>query len=60
MEKKITPRQELAKFVGNGNLRGLLEITANGLSDEAIELLINISSRYCEPKKRSVKKLTKL
>ncbi len=52
---KISPRQELGAFACNGNLRSHLEINANGLSEEAIELLINITIRYCEPPRRKKK-----
>jgi len=47
---KQSPRQELAQFVGDGSLRTLLEISANGLSEGAINLLVDITLRYCEPK----------
>lgn len=47
MEKKISPRQELASFSACGNL-----------SHEAIDLLVNIALRYCTSTNR--KKRNKL
>ena len=55
MEKKKSPRQELAAFAGNGNLRGLLEMNPNGLSHEAIDLLVTIALRYCTSTSRRKK-----
>jgi hypothetical protein len=51
MKDKKSPRQEIAQFANDGSLRGLLEISAIGLSDEAINLLVDIVLRYCEPRK---------
>lgn len=55
MITKKSRRRELASFVFSGDLRGLLEISANGLSPEAIDLLVDIAIRYCEPKKKNKK-----
>ena len=52
---KISPRQQLASFVGRGDLRYALEAKSNGLSEEALELLITIALRYCEPTRRKRK-----
>lgn len=51
MSNEISPRKELGKFVGNGILRSVLEMHPNGLSQEALELLIRIASTYCEPRR---------
>lgn len=51
IEKKKSRRQELSDFVCSGNLRGLLEMSSTGLSKEAIDLLVDITLRYCVPKK---------
>ncbi len=52
--KKQSPRQELRQHTGNGYLRGTLEQHPNGLSNEAINLCIDIVLRYCEysPKRK--------
>lgn len=42
-------RQELRDFTGSGRLRTILEMHG-GLSHEAIDLLVDIALRYCEPK----------
>lgn len=55
MEQKISPRQELARFVGSGGLRGLFEKHSTGLSEQAIDLLIHIALRYCETPRRRKK-----
>lgn len=56
MRNKIkSPRQELSTFCENGDLRGTLEMHPNGLSHGAIELLVNIATRYCERRRRKSK-----
>lgn len=52
---KLSPRQELKEFSNNGNLRASLEGRC-GLSFEAIDLLVNIALRYCDPPTRKRKK----
>lgn len=56
MEKKKSPRQELAAYAGCGNLRGLLEMNATGLSHGAIDLLVNITMNYCTSRTRRKRK----
>ena len=46
--KKLSPRQELDAWVGTGNLRDHAEKAR--LSPEAIELLVTVVSRYCQPR----------
>lgn len=48
--KPKSRRQKLGEAVGSGELRYQLDRTR--LDAEVIELLIEIASRYCEPKKR--------
>jgi len=40
-------RQELGRYLGEGRLRDRF---TGELSDEAVELLIDIVSRYCDPR----------
>lgn len=50
-----SPRQELDAYVGSGNLREAVS-RHNGnqhLSEAAIELLITIVGRYCEPRRKT-------
>ena len=49
---KNTPRKEVGQFAGAGNLRGLLEQHPQGLSPEAINLIVRIVLNYCEPKRK--------
>lgn len=55
--KKQSPRQELGDFAARCNLRGLIEMNANGLSHEAIDLLVSITLRYCTSANRRKRKL---
>jgi len=48
-KKEQSRRQKLDAFVGNGNLRYALE---GKLDADALELLIDIVARYCQPRKR--------
>jgi len=43
----VSRRQELAAYLGEGRLRSAV---AGDLSDEAQDLLIDIVSRYCDPR----------
>ncbi len=48
--KEKSRRQKLADFYGQGNLRYELE---GKLDDDAIDLLVDIVARYCEPKRKN-------
>ncbi len=54
MKIKKSRRQELGYFAAN-NLRSVLQIHSTGLSNEAIDLLVDIAIRYCEPKRKKLK-----
>lgn len=51
MEK--SPRKELDAFANDGSLRILLEGGSPRMSDKAIQLLMDITFRYCQPRKTS-------
>lgn len=57
--KKESRRQELAAFAANGNLRGVMEMNATGLSHEAIDLLVDITLRYCTSRGNFRKRMAK-
>ena len=47
---KKSRRQELGDYVGNGHLRQAIE--GKGLSDDAMQLLVDVVMRYCEPRRK--------
>ncbi len=47
---KKSRRKELGDFVAEGRLRSVMEMHGH-ISHEAIDLLVDIALRYCEPKK---------
>lgn len=56
MTKKKTRRQELSDFAFNGYLRSCLEIHATGLSEDAINLAVDVIERYCKPGNKKTKR----
>lgn len=49
---KKSRRQELADFYGSGRLRQMAEMHSSSLSHEAIDLLVDVVGRYCEPRRK--------
>lgn len=48
----MSRRQELSEFLECGHLRDCVMRHAPGLSADAADLLVDIVSRYCEPRRR--------
>ena len=44
----MSRRKELRDYVEAGHLRDALEYAAPGLSTEAVDLVVDICSRYCD------------
>ena len=47
----MTRRKELDDYINRGLLRQALEYGSPRLSEDAIDLVVDICSRYCEPRR---------
>ena len=58
-DKARSPRQELRGYAGSGNLRYAMQRTGicPQLSESALQLLVDLVMRYCEPRRRKRIKL---
>lgn len=50
-KEDISPRQELGNFANEGRLRDALADYNPSMSEEAIQLCIDVVIRYCEPRR---------
>lgn len=48
----MSPRKELGEYADTGQLRDALSYASRNMSEEAIQLCVDVVIRYCSPRKR--------
>lgn len=57
--KDKSPRQELKDYAESGRLRGILERSGQGLSEEAVDLAVRVIRDYCATRRRYASRTAK-